>query len=350
MCGRYITPGGSVHLRRGTKTGTAHLSGVQSCGNLASCPVCGPRIRHERALEIQTAGRRHTEEGGGLLFATFTVPHDRGMGLAGTWDLIRDGFSGMLSGRARAELRDRFGVQGFIRATEVTHGGAGWHPHLHVLLFVDAQWTDTDRVVDLWRWLHERWARAVVRNGGRPPSLTRGVQVIPCRADNDALGTYLAKIATETARADSKVGRAGSRTPMQILADHAEHHQDRDLELFREWMRAARGRRLIEWSRGLRGALGLADVTDQAVVDTPGEPTEIVCSVTREAWGVIQAEELVPELLDATSGGLKALAHAVHRWGLPVEVTARNVGPPRLGLRPVESTASAISRENRGNR
>ncbi len=332
MCGRYIAPSAAVSIRR-APGGAAHYTGLAVCGNLAVCPVCGPKIRHGRGREIARAAHAHQQAGGGLLFVTLTAPHDRSMSLDDCWDLIRLAFGEVMRGRHRATLRDRFGVRGFVRATEVTHGRAGWHVHQHLLLFVDEPWADLGRVTELWRWIHERWARRIVAHGGRPPSLARGVQVIPCREDNTALAAYLASvnggIAAEVTREDGKSARApGSRTPMQVLADHADHEDPADWQVWKEWVQGSFGRRLIEWSSGLRAALlGTEDgPTDEDLV-AEAEAAETVVDVARDAWALLIGVGADVRVLDAiTEGGAPGLADALRRWGLPVWLDRRGRG------------------------
>ena len=337
MCGRFIAPGSAVSIRR-APDGAAHYTGLAVCGNLPVCPVCSAKIRHGRGQEIARAAEAHQRRGGGLLFVTLTAPHNRSMSLEDCWDLIRHAFREIVRGRHRATLRERFGVQGFIRATEVTHGRNGWHVHQHLLVFVDAPWGDLERVTDLWRWIHERWARRIEAHGGRPPSLARGVQVIPCRDDNAALAAYLASvnggIAAEVARDDGKSARApGSRTPMQILADHADREDPADWAVWMEWVRGSLGRRIIEWSTGLRVVmLGTEDgpTDDDLVAEV--DHAETVVDVARDAWAVlIGIGADVHVLATITDGGIAGLLASLSRWALPLRLDwCGRAGPPVL--------------------
>jgi hypothetical protein len=335
MCGRFPAPHAGVRVRR-APGGAAHYSGLAVCGSMSACPVCSRKIRHGRAQEIERAIRAHQDRGGGILFATFTVSHDRGMPLADCWALVRFAFGEVMRGRHRQTLRDRFGVKGFIRATEVTVGANGWHPHQHVVLLVDEPWDDLDRVVELWRWLHERWAKRVEAHGGRPPSLARGVQVIPAREDNAALAQYLAAvnggIAAEASREDGKVGRLGNRTPMQLLADHADTGEPRDWALWMEWVEGSRGRRLIEWSSGLRAELLGTEhgPTDDDLV-AEHDPAEVVADITRDAWRELMQAHADVHLLVAAEHGASGIQTMLRQSALPLWLDFRGrEGPPVL--------------------
>src|ERR1700745_4155846 len=56
-------------------------------------------------------------------------------------------------------------------------------------------------------------------------------------------------------RGDLKTSRAGSRTPLQILADYFETGDTRDRDLWREYSRVTRGLAALRWSRGWRARM-----------------------------------------------------------------------------------------------
>jgi len=74
---------------------------------------------------------------GGLVSHTGTID--------GLWELLSKGWGYMTAGRQWIQFKETFGLVGTIKAVEVTHGGNGWHPHIHVLFFVDAPMNDFDR-------------------------------------------------------------------------------------------------------------------------------------------------------------------------------------------------------------
>ncbi|MFN8124720.1 MAG: protein rep [Thermoleophilia bacterium] len=339
MCGRFGAPNAALSIRR-APDGSAHVSGLATCANVSVCPVCSAKVRHGRAQDIQRAARIHQDQGGGLAFLTLTAPHDLSMPLTACWDLLRRAFADIVSGRQRGTLRDRFGVTGYVRAVEVTRGRRGWHVHSHLLLFTDRPWDRMEQVTEFWRWVHERWARRVVAHGGRPPSLARGVQVLPCRDDNDALATYLASVnggvTTELTRADTKGARAtGSRTPMQLLHDHMEHGDPADLAAFREYMVGAKGRRVIEWSRGLRGRLlGTDEHPTDDDLAAEHDTAETVVDLTRETWRALLIARCEIEVLAVAPRGAHAILDAIRSWGVPVWLDTRGrAGPGVLRLR-----------------
>jgi hypothetical protein len=323
--------------------GAAHYRGLMTCGSVTACPVCAAKIRQGRAEEIDEALAVHLAGGAGATFVTLTVPHNVGMSLEALWSAVSGSWAALVSGRHRSNLRERFGVIGYVRATEVTHGRAGWHPHLHVLLFTDRH-LSLEELAALHLFIRERWIRRVVALGFRAPDVHKGIRVLPVTGA-DGMGAYLTKVGddegpshtpgVELARGDLKAGRAwGSRSPFRILEDHARDGDPADWRLFTEWLVVAKGRRTLEWSRGLRALLlpDVADRTDEEIA-AESEPAEDVVAVSADVWRELVARRLSVLALVAVEerglGGLVILARSV---GLPVEVVATGNGPPRLTL------------------
>lgn len=282
ICRRRRSAGAEVEVV--VNAGTAHYRGVQTCGSVWVCPMCSARILATRATEVESALVRHLAgwvrpnglraARGSARFVTLTVPHDAGDDLAALWDTISDGFARVLGGRGWMADRERYAVKGTIRATEVTHGANGWHPHLHVLVLSHAVLTE-DEWQALVRSMGARWRSAVVAAGWRRPLGTIGVHnsAVSLRAAKD-LARYVCKVedeakvtrslGNEMTRHDLKVGRRKGRGPFSILADAIATGDVDDLELWQEWERVSKGRRGLCWSKGLKAALAVDEVSDAA--------------------------------------------------------------------------------------
>lgn len=263
-CGREIL-GGAVGLV--VNEGTAHFSGVETCGRLWLCPVCAAKIRARRGDEIAEAVGRHMASGGGAYFATATLSHDQGDALSASLDVLTKSWRALTAGRGYQEEKDRFGVLGNIRATEVTHGRNGWHPHIHAVILTATE-IDVLNLCDWFGRLDARWSRALVRYGWTPGLLGRRFTLIPVTRSPGGLAAYVTKVqesglGNEIARSDMKATRRkSSRTPLQILADFGTDGLVSDLDLWHEYERATAGKSAIRWSRGLRAQL-LPDVDEQ---------------------------------------------------------------------------------------
>jgi len=270
----------------------AYWSGLQTCGSVWACPVCGPIIRQRRSELIEAGAGRWEELGGSLAFLTLTVRHHQGEGLRGLYEGMQGAWGRLQQSRWWRDL----GWAGYWRAVDVTWGAEnGWHPHLHVLLLANG-----NSAGGLGAGLSERWRSAVVRAGLAPTSLERGAVLAVGRP---ALGGYLAKvdggwgIGAELARSDVKAGRADRFTPWDVLGSAC----DGEVWAVRTWAEyeaATFGRRCIESSRGLGVLLDVEDEpTDEELVEQD-QGGELVLSVHRRVYRALAKSGYAATVLD----------------------------------------------------
>lgn len=310
----------------GSRHGAAR--GLVSCSSVWCCPVCAAHIRTERAQELAQGVAEHRAQGGSLLFVTLTMRHQRGEALGQLLDVLYAAWRRVQQQRGWRTLRDD-GLSGFVRSLEITYGRAGWHPHLHLLLFLDGPTGPTERD-QLHDWLTRAWLSTLERMGR---SALAGVGVDVQRVTDDAgawerIAGYTVKgeaVHLEVARGDLKRGR-GSLSPMQLL-DVAGNGEAWAIRAWQEYEDATAGRRAIEWSRGLRDRLGIgaeradADIVDDAVADAVDVVhTETVAVLTPLEWRAIVAESSGFDALEAAAGNLPGVSlhglvqEAVKRW------------------------------------
>ena len=248
-----------------------------------------------------------------------TVPHHKGHKLERLLDVIGTGFRRVIGGRAWMRDRDRLGVLGYVKSTEVTHGLNGWHPHLHVLLFTSRPLEESERDL-LSASMYGRWARYAEGVGLGLPKRDL-CQLQPVR-DGVAVAGYVSKVASvvdeagtvrnlglEMTRHDLKTGRDGEsrhesqRTPFQILADFANIGDVEDLALWTTYAEKMKGKRLISWSRGLKGLLGVDEKADEDLV-AEEEGAAVAVRISPADWrrvvatnaGVYRVLEIVEKL------------------------------------------------------
>lgn len=340
-CGRTVTSnrdGFNVAVSGSVADGTrsAGLGGIQSCGSVWSCPVCSAKIQARRQLEVSTALAVARARRWEVTFLTLTMRHRKGQPLKWLWDQLSDAWAALTTGsgqRAWKEDRMLYGIAGYLRLVEVTHGANGWHVHVHMLMFHDplrvalndhstengkavhgAGFTDAE-LNELATSMFLRWRAALSKKGLRP-SVRRGVDIRRVRSD-DKIAEYFAKqlyavkgessTAHDVSGSHGKIAKHGGRTPFGILADlldvaaTGEVTDDslRDVELWHEFEQASRGRRQLLWSRGLRDELlaSLDDLTDEEVADeAPGG--DIYVHADRDALRFITRNRLLAELLE----------------------------------------------------
>jgi hypothetical protein len=328
-CGRV--PTGSEGPAVKVKDGIAHYSGLQTCGSIWACPVCSAHIRAVRANEIAAAAGGWSAAGNSIYMVTLTMPHDYGMRLAKLLPVIADGFRSVLRGRPWLRLKADLGIVGTIRAVEVTFGENGWHPHLHVLVFIRGE-LDAHGLVAFDAHIRGKWTKFIVAAGYREPDAVHGVVIKRCHSAAEA-GLYVAKTqddgsvdedylgpAMEVTRSDLKEGRNGHRTPFELLGDFADTGDRADLEIWHEYERATQGHQAITWSKGLRALLVVADRTDDEIVSEE-IGGDIVMMIASESWRQITGVPGLPAyVLDqAEAGGRAAIIGALARYGIDVE-------------------------------
>ena len=127
-------------------------------------------------------------------------------------------------------------IGGTITATEMTHGGNGWHPHFHEVLFIEAA-TEAEALA-LVAPLGDAW-RASLRGKGLD-----GAAAAFDAQGAGAAGDYLAKwgAGEELTLNGAKRGRRGGRTPRQLLRAAGEG-DGQARALWVEYFRATSGRR-----------------------------------------------------------------------------------------------------------
>jgi hypothetical protein len=314
-----VTGDGYVAVK--DNAGVCHYSGLATCGSIWACPVCSAKIRNHRAEEISAAAARWDLAGNSVYMVTLTMPHDFGMKLAELLPVIADGFRSVISGRRWVEIRKTLGIRGTIRSVEVTFGEHGWHPHLHVLVFIEGD-PGAGGLADVAEHVRSRWTAYIERQGYRAPDEMHGVVIERCTSAAQA-GAYIAKnqdgraVGNELARADLKQGRGGHRTPFEVLESFRWTGDVEDLALWHEYERASKGHQCITWSKGLRALLAAPERTDEEIAaeEVGGD---VVAYIPYASWRKVTSVPGLPAYLldEAERDGAAAVAAALGRFGI----------------------------------
>ena len=242
----------------------AHWSNVQRCGSLWTCPVCAKQITEKRREELAKCVKLWRSLGGDVLLLTLTNSHSASHNLKA---LIKGQLSALkrfFGGRKGQYLFARLGRKFHIRAFEVTHGQNGWHPHFHILLFVDGSPVSYELKTEL----SKHWINACKLSGLPLPSMTYGLDL----RDGKHADKYVSKwgIEHEMTKGHVKKGRKDSHTPFDLLElslEDNEVHGKKPSKLFQEYAIAFKGMRQLVWSRGLREALDIEEKTDEELAE-----------------------------------------------------------------------------------
>jgi len=330
-CGRQtINSSGAVDVRR-TSAGVVGFAGLASCGNIWLCPVCNAKVMARRSLEIGVALSWAQREGFNMLWGSLTVRHNAQSDLKQLLDLQRKAWRGVINSKfwkaANATettehvhtrvcgpqcdrkqsiiLTNQPGRIGYIRASELTIGKNGWHPHFHPLIF----WRGTraaaqafaDKVVAEWVYQVERHGGEAREEGGQQ------LRVISSKVQFESIGDYVMKqtfdhsaIAMELVWSQNKTGwvtkgRAAKTEPhWSLLAKIALGPGSHIAEVDR-WAQLEDGipfHRMISWSRGLRefAQLGTEVSDEEIVAEEVGTANDSVCFILPEGWVKLRDE------------------------------------------------------------
>ena len=107
-----------------------------------------------------------------------------------------------------------------------------------------------------------------------------------------------------------------------------------DWRLFSEWLVVSKGRRTLEWSRGLRALLlpDDVDLSDEEIA-AEVEPAVPVAAIAPDVWRELVRRGLTTDTLEAVEAqGSEVLVVLVRAAGLDVGLERQDLGPPQLVL------------------
>lgn len=289
-CTARPLPGhGGAGVMYSPATGRAGFSGLQVCGSVWTCPVCGDRICRQRAEDLTRLINRHTSLGGEVLLLTFTAPHSRSTDLREFMDLFQRSYDGATNCKAIKTLKRRLGFIGAVTSKEVTHGDVfGFHAHYHVLWFVRFHQPLEVVKEDIFKqWYHYAMKRGLGRVSERAFDVRLGT----------AAGEYVSKmgwnVAAEVALSGEKRGR-DSRHPFDLLVGFKSGAIPEGLALFIVYASATWGRRFMTSYKALARKLGvdLEELTDDQIAERQERETILIGNLSPVVWQYIVRQGL----------------------------------------------------------
>lgn len=274
FCGRGVREGQSAVSVLRTETGKARYKGLTACGDIWACPSCAAKISGERRKELERALVAANIAGIHGYLLTLTFPHEAGMSLEDLNGRFSKALASLKNSRGYKGFMERHGRIGQIKALEVKHGGNGWHPHVHELVFAAPGLLEDTRGLDT---LRAAWVKALLKQGLGDPAQRSDMleHALDFRGGDDA-AAYIAKfghderwgMSSEMTEGMKKIGndRSGHYTPFELL-ELSQHGEKWASVLYREYVAAMKGKRALTWTRGLRKELlGETDEqTDEAL-------------------------------------------------------------------------------------
>jgi len=307
------SPIGDVAIKE--HEGRVYASGVAQCASVWCCPVCSAKIRTRRQVELETACASHVARGGALAMLTLTLRHDSSMTL---FDVLGALLRSYRNSRHRKAFKKIRGLTiGVVRSLEITWGENGWHPHLHLLLFVDSDDSRENLELSLGDFITD-WRLVVGRDLGVLPSVERAVELTWFGSDSASAAGYVSKVAKEITQADSKSGR----DPFALL-DVEGVARDRAVAMFMEYGDTMRGVQSISWTKGLRDLLGLgSQISDEEIVEDLDVGDEVVEMISHKSWLDIRRAGREVEVFEEIEERLRARKFfECDEWGEVVHVT-----------------------------
>jgi hypothetical protein len=109
------------------------LKGEQRCRTLW-CPRCHLDVQRGRRVKLFEVFELIEDRGFSLWLVTLTVEHDHSTDLRKSMSILSKCWSSARQGSPYRRLRNKYGLLSALTAVDLTHGKAGWHPHIHAVV------------------------------------------------------------------------------------------------------------------------------------------------------------------------------------------------------------------------
>lgn len=295
-----------VRVRRATDGSKVRYAGLIKCELPWVCPVCSVAIGEQRQKRLEAMNVAHVKAGGMTYLMTLTFPHEADTPLPELLEPMNKARQAWTNSRVWKRVRTEAGALGAAMSFEITHGINGWHPHLHMLLFVEKPLTDGQRDQ-----LRDQWIHQLMRVGlGKTDQLDDMLKhAMDIRGGADA-AAYIAKygreekwgISSELSRSHAKTGQgAESVTPFGLLALYESGEAWAGVK-FREFADAMKGKRLMTFTRGLvklveqRYGIDLDEL--ETATDDDAPEMEDVGVITPDQWSIVLSRNARGALAD----------------------------------------------------
>lgn len=345
---KWVMHGQAVGIHASCEHAGAFYSGLINCGSVWACPVCSAKVQERRRLEIAEAVAWAYRNGLQPVMVTLTFPHYAWQQLCDLIAQQADALQGLRAGNPWKRFKESVGYQGLIRSLELTLGCHGWHPHTHELWFVSSDVAadlstpekraeeDETRAAkglpplpanaqDMRSKILERWRNRCAKVGLLDLANADQVEAFNAHAV-DAKGwcdasDYLAKqddsrnwgVDREMAKASTKQGKAKGKHPFGLLTIASGYADAQDEatraeaikagKQFVEYAQVMKGKRQIFWSHGFKALVGVADLTDEEIVEDERESADLLGLLDVLQWRLVREHGQQAQLLDAAEQG-----------------------------------------------
>jgi Replication protein len=318
-CSRLRRKDSSIEIMISKEHGKAFYSGLQHCGSIWNCPNCAAKISERRREELKQAITVAESFGWRPMLLTLTFPHGMGDDVGEITDKMIKAWDKCGGTRAARLVKQAIGLEGTIRAMEPTYGENGFHPHLHIILFVSSNMS-TQSVQAGYAPL---WQQACVKVGLPMPSDARGCRV----DDNSKAAEYVSKwgLESELVKGHTKRAKKGM-TPWDMLRAYLYDDDKHAGDLFKVYAAAFKGRRQLVWSKGLKKKLLIVDLSDEELAAREDSPSTPLSKITVPQWRAIYKAKMESAVLDVAENNPDAIPALLESFS-PNEETLKGGGP-----------------------
>lgn len=307
-CGKWrIDKEMPVGVQFDASKGVAKYHNLQYCGSVWVCPDCSYKISQERKKELADAMKGCRDKGLHVAMLTLTVPHYLGDDLKTLLKKMSKAKHSLWTNRnSREYFADQFPMVGHITATEVKYSdNNGFHPHFHILCFLDKQYAKEDLEI-IESELYEYWAEKCVKSGLGKPNRRNGIDLKMGSNNEDMLADYISKwgMAEEMTQAHLKVGKKNmqSLTMWEVLelAQMESSTKDKYSYIFKTYADSFKGRRQLFWSKGLKELLKVEVKDDEEIANQEDEKVEVFDAMflSSQDWWTICYHKIRAEFLE----------------------------------------------------
>lgn len=322
ICYRYRIPDRNVEVWHNGKRSSAYYTGLMKCGLQWVCPLCSSRLSEKRR-EILRQALDNSRAKFVPVMVSYTCQHNQSDRLLVLLTKMLAAYRRMRQSRAWRTIKEEFLIVGECRTMEITHGDNGWHPHFHVLMFLDIAilpYVKDGETYPMETNLYEPIKRHITRewlehlrhfglDGQEGPALH-------VRGDWASLDDYLTKqgsampkqadkwgVAEEMSKAQRKKSRAGGVNVWDMLILHYAGVKPYG-QLFLEYFEATKGKSMMQWSPGLLARLNVTEQNEDDMLQQEPEPGDLLLvSLSSEQWRVVLDAAAEGQLLDVAATG-----------------------------------------------
>ena len=258
-----------VDVRYDADKNRASFGNLQYCGSVWTCPDCSKKVSLAKKELVAQAVTSANAKGLHVAMLTLTIPHYLGDDLKELLAKMKKAKNYLFTNRnSREWFADQFPIVGEITATEVKYSDRnGFHPHLHILLFLDREYKKED-IQRIEGEIYDFWAEKCVKRGLGKPSRKHGVDLKMEKTGEQTFASYIAKwgLASELTQSHMKIGKRNmqSLTMWEVLelSQMEASTSDKYSYIFRTYAKAFKGARQIRASNGLLELLGLKNIEE----------------------------------------------------------------------------------------